>query len=357
MVKRRAGNREQQRRRAAALPPEHSGTGSDPLTDSARKSLITQRAAALQRLESGRWARNRRKADAGPADATKRGPRKADGKRTRAASDPGLSRSARDRVQARPARAQHRPRVHADRRAPAPAAPDRIIARQRWEILEPHLLRLGLDIERTTARLRQFASVVLEWNGRVSNLISRSDAERVLERHILESVEPAHWLLSSHARTWLDFGSGGGFPAIPLAIVGVGSHWVLVESRRNKALFLRKAVQDLEIRNVEIVQGRLENLVGTSSEGEYDGFTSRATMTLVPTLELAAHFVRSGGSAFLWKGSRREEEMSESTAWRSGWELEGLLGVGGAQTVVSRFRRTPAPESAEADLNESGRQG
>jgi len=37
--------------------------------------------------------------------------------------------------------------------------------------------------------------------------------------------------------------------------------------------------------------------------------------------------------------------------------LEGLLGVGGAQTVVSRFRRTPAPESAEADLNESGRQG
>lgn len=118
MVKRRAGNREQQRRRAAALPPEHSGTGSDPLTDSARKSLITQRAAALQRLESGRWARNRRKADAGPADATKRGPRKADGKRTRAASDPGLSRSARNRVQARPARAQHRPRVHADRRAP-----------------------------------------------------------------------------------------------------------------------------------------------------------------------------------------------------------------------------------------------
>jgi len=77
----------------------------------------------------------------------------------------------------------------------------------------------------------------------------------------------------------------------------------------------------------------------------------------VPTLELAAHFVRSGGSAFLWKGSRREEEMSESTAWRSGWELEGLLGVGGAQTVVSRFRRTPAPESAEADLNESGRPG
>ena len=51
-------------------------------------------------------------------------------------------------------------------------------------------------------------------------------------------------------------------------------------------------------------------------------------MTLAPTLELATHFVKPGGAAFLWKGSRREEEMGTDQAWQADWELEGLLGIG-----------------------------
>ena len=197
-----------------------------------------------------------------------------------------------------------------------------------------------MNIEDATAALRQFSLAVLEWNGRVSNLISRNDAHRILERHILESIEPAHLLMASGAKTWLDLGSGGGFPAIPLALLGVGQHWTLVESRRNKTLFLRKVIQDLELSNVEIVLDRIENRTTPEFESRFDGFTSRATLPLAPTLELAAHFVREGGDAFLWKGSHRDEEMDSNPAWRSRWDLEGLLGIGSGQTVVARFKRT-----------------
>jgi 16S rRNA (guanine527-N7)-methyltransferase len=216
---------------------------------------------------------------------------------------------------------------------------DRIIERQDWDSLAPHLLKVDANFDETTEKLRRYARAVLEWNGRVSNLISFNDMPRIVDRHILESVEPAHWLKSSGAKKWLDLGSGGGFPAIPMVLLGVDEHWTLVESRRNKTLFLRKVAEDFGLTSVEVVLDRLENKVGTSWEAAYDGFTSRATMTLGPTLDLARHFVRPGGVAFLWKGGRREEEMAADERWQKDWELEGLLGIGSGQTVVARFIR------------------
>ena len=55
----------------------------------------------------------------------------------------------------------------------------------------------------------------------------------------------------------VDFGSGGGFPALPLALAGVGERWTLVESRRNKTLFLRRAIQELGAGQVDVLTGRL----------------------------------------------------------------------------------------------------
>jgi 16S rRNA (guanine527-N7)-methyltransferase len=213
--------------------------------------------------------------------------------------------------------------------------------RQNWALLEPHLLRLSVDVPDAMARLKAFGALLLEWNGSFSNLISRNDTSRLVDRHILEAIEPAHWLKASGAKRWLDLGSGGGLPAIPLALVGVGERWTLVESRRNKTLFLRRVIQDMKLTGIEVICDRLENLPVPVAAGLFDGFTSRATLPLVPTLDLATRFVRPGGMAFLWKGSRREDEMAVSASWHREWELDGLLGIGGGQTVVSRFvRRT-----------------
>jgi len=215
-----------------------------------------------------------------------------------------------------------------------------VLGRQPWDRIIPHLQRAQADVEQAMPKLRRYAELFLEWNRGLSNLMSRNDEARIVERHLLESLEPAHWLIASGARRWMDFGSGGGLPAIPLAIAGTGESWTLVESRRNKTLFIRKAVQDLGLVNIDVRLARLEMLpVEAESLGKFDGFTSRATLRLGPTLELASRWVASGGYAFLWKGSSREQEMSADRRWQESWELDGLLGIGTGRAVVARFIR------------------
>jgi 16S rRNA (guanine527-N7)-methyltransferase len=215
-----------------------------------------------------------------------------------------------------------------------------LVARQRWDDLVPHLLRAGADPDRTIDRLKQYTTALFEWNRSVSNLMSGNDEQRFVERHLLESLEPAYWLREAGARRWLDLGSGGGLPAIPLILAGIGEAWTLVESRRTKTLFLRRVIETLGLSMVEVRNERLETTVSSGEHAsQFDGFTARATLPLGETLTLAAPLVSTGGDAFLWKGSRREEEMKADGPWRKGWRLEGLLGVGTGVNVVCRFQR------------------
>jgi 16S rRNA (guanine527-N7)-methyltransferase len=202
------------------------------------------------------------------------------------------------------------------------------------------LLQAGADANLAIEQLRKYSRLLLEWNRSASNLISRNDEPRIVERHLLESVAPAHWLKESGCAKWIDFGSGAGLPALPLAIAGLGGRWTLVESRRTKTLFMRKAIQELALSNIVTVNDRLENFVeDPANAAAFDGFTSRATLKLGPTLSLAARIIAPGGSAFLWKGSGREAEMQEDADWRGAWEHTGILGVGSGPNVVVRFTR------------------
>ncbi len=217
-----------------------------------------------------------------------------------------------------------------------------IIAAQDWDSLIPHLLRAGTnDPEATIESLRKYSQLLIEWNRSVSNLISGNDEARIVERHIRESLEPAYWLREAGGARWLDFGAGAGLPGIPLAMAGIGERWTMVESRRPKVLFMRKAIETLGLRGIDIYHGRLETFL-EESEGlrMLEGLVSRATMRLAPTLEIAQKIVARGGSAFLWKGSRREEEAAVGSAWGRDWDLTGILGVGDGQTAVMRFVRT-----------------
>src|SRR5262245_18014743 len=80
------------------------------------------------------------------------------------------------------------------------------IASQPWRLLVPHLEPLGIDVEATIDRIRRYAGAVLDWNQGVSNLVSRSDEARLVERHLVECLEPAAWLASSRAARWPDLG-------------------------------------------------------------------------------------------------------------------------------------------------------
>jgi 16S rRNA (guanine527-N7)-methyltransferase len=186
-------------------------------------------------------------------------------------------------------------------------------------------------------RLRRYAELVIHWNRSVSNLLSRNDEERFVERHLLESLGPLRALLASGHARWIDIGSGGGLPAIPLAIAGVGSSWMLVESRRMKTLFLQKVRQELELKAVEVICARIEAI---SLPAELPtGLTSRATLHLGPTFHEALRFLASGSHAFLWKGERRNEELREATGWESDWSMEQTILLPDTPTVVISFKK------------------
>ena len=214
-----------------------------------------------------------------------------------------------------------------------------VLDAQPWDSLAPHLVTAAHPGE-AMAHMRQYSVSLVEWNRNVSNLISRNDEARFVSRHLRESIEPLRWLKECGAQRWLDFGSGAGLPAIPLAIGGLGSHWTLVESRRVKTLFILKVLKDIGLIGIDVVQARLEALAsGDGLHRDFDGFTSRAVLALGPTLLLAARFVIPGGHAFLWKGSRRDEEMARDKLWSASWDFDGLLGIGDGQTAVARFTR------------------
>jgi 16S rRNA (guanine527-N7)-methyltransferase len=213
-----------------------------------------------------------------------------------------------------------------------------ILQSQPWGSLLPFLP--GDDPGTLLGKLKRYSELLLEWNRNVSNLISRHDESRLVERHLRESLEHAQWLAGLGCERWLDFGSGAGLPAIPLSIAGVGARWTLVESRRTKTLFIRKAVEETQLSGIEVVLGRLENVVEDEQiEPGFDGFTSRATLTLGPTLLLAAKLVKRGGYAFLWKGSRRSDEMKIDAGWKEHWEILEERAIGTGMTSLVAFRK------------------
>jgi 16S rRNA (guanine527-N7)-methyltransferase len=213
----------------------------------------------------------------------------------------------------------------------------RLIDSQPWETIEPYLIGSGAETARAMSRLKLFATKVIHWNRTGSNIMSKHDETRIVTRHLAESLAPAKAIHDLALDAWMDFGSGAGFPAIPLIIAGIGSRWLLVESRRQKTLFLRKMVETLELERVEVATTRLETL--ESDRGDFDGFTSRATEGLSLTLDLAAKRVRSAGRAFLWRAGSRTQELTQDGPWRQHWDNGQVIHLADSQAEVAEFIR------------------
>jgi 16S rRNA (guanine527-N7)-methyltransferase len=139
------------------------------------------------------------------------------------------------------------------------------------------------------------------WN-RVLNLSSVVDFESIVLRHYCESLFLGA-RLPNEPLSIVDFGSGAGFPGIPLAVLRPDCRVCLVESHRRKAVFLKEATRSLS--NVQVRAERAEDV------GErFDWLVSRA----VAWKDLAAFASRAvSGVALLTSGSESREPLSERT--------------------------------------------
>lgn len=163
-------------------------------------------------------------------------------------------------------------------------------------------------------RLDQFGLLVEKWNPSI-NVIAKSTIPTLWDRHILDSLQVFRCARPG-IRSWVDLGSGGGFPGIVVAILAADAmpdlHVSLVESDRRKAVFLSVVVRQLRL-SATVHAVRIEDLPPQNA----DVVSARALAPLTLLCGLAFRHLRGDGTCVFLKGAQAENEIAEARkAWR-----------------------------------------
>lgn len=213
---------------------------------------------------------------------------------------------------------------------------------------------LGIEFEPgDVERLGRFLHLMLETN-KVTNLTAITDPEQAWTKHILDALTlvaplmslaagdetakhpeetasetPKHEPPPTSILSVVDVGSGGGVPAIPLAIVMPDVRFTLVEATGKKVEFLQAAIRDLGLANARVVQSRAEELGQQHKEHreKYDAAIARALGHLAVVVELCGPLVRPHGIVVAVKGAKAPQEVEESH------KAFGLIGVRHVETL------------------------
>jgi len=187
--------------------------------------------------------------------------------------------------------------------------------------LELGIAELGLALsQKQVADLNLFMQELERWN-RVHNLTSVEGEQASIDLHLIDSIAilpiMREFLPPTPVRI-ADLGSGGGLPAIPIAIAEPNWSISLIEAVRKKTAFLQNVKGKLGLRNASIYSDRVEH-VANQEPGVYDAVISRAFTGLDRFLDLAEPFLKPGGLVFAMKAKRADEELRAVSMAR--WRL------------------------------------
>ena len=152
-------------------------------------------------------------------------------------------------------------------------------------------------------RLLTFEGALRTWN-EVSNLVSAADGDKLWARHIADSLQLVD-LVPPGALTWIDLGSGAGFPGLVVAIARPDTEVTLVESNKKKAAFLLQAIAATNASAI-VRPVRAEALPPTA----HDVVSARALAPLPKLLSLAAPFFGDNTIGLFPKGREADDEIS-----------------------------------------------
>lgn len=162
----------------------------------------------------------------------------------------------------------------------------------------------------TKERLEAFVALLEKWNPRI-NLVSSRDMAFVWDRHVRDSLQIAP--LVQGASSFIDLGSGGGFPGVITAIA-TNVPGTLIESDQRKAAFLREAAR-VTVAPVKVLAERIEQATPEPAPI----VTARALAALPKLLEWTAPLLAKGGKAVFLKGQQVEDELTEA---RRNWHMD-----------------------------------
>ncbi len=170
---------------------------------------------------------------------------------------------------------------------------------------------LGLNLSPTNiADLELFLQEMGRWN-QVHNLTAIEGEKNSVRLHLIDSITVLpvmRQFLDLQNPKIADLGSGGGLPAIPIAILQPEWHVTLIEAIRKKTAFLQHVRGKLGLKNIQVLSERVE-AVAKSQSGQFDAVISRAFTNLAHFLELSLPLLKPDGLVFAMKAKRADEEL------------------------------------------------
>jgi 16S rRNA (guanine527-N7)-methyltransferase len=177
-------------------------------------------------------------------------------------------------------------------------------------------------------QIEQFAALdalYRDWNSKI-NVISRKDIDMLYEHHVLHSLAIAKAINFRDDTCILDFGTGGGFPGIPLAIAFPKCHFTMIDGTGKKIRVAQEIATSIGLKNVEIVQRR-----GEEEKGHYQFVVSRAVMPLPDLMKIVRKNI--GGKqtnplpngVIVLKGGNIEGETQPFRRLIETWEISNFF--------------------------------
>ena len=172
---------------------------------------------------------------------------------------------------------------------------------------------LGLQLSPINiADLELFLQEMGRWN-QVHNLTAIEGEKDSIRLHLIDSIAVLPVLrqfLNRPSPKIADLGSGGGLPAIPIAIVQPEWQLSLIEAIRKKTAFLQHVRGKLKLKNIEVLCERVED-AALQQPAQFDAVISRAFTNLARFLDLSLPFLKPGGLVFAMKARRADDEMKD----------------------------------------------
>ncbi len=219
------------------------------------------------------------------------------------------------------------------------------------------LSKLGISLsDRQIEQFICFYDILTERN-KVMNLTAITEPVEIIEKHFLDSLSLVKAIDLSGDKKVIDVGTGAGFPGIPIIISYPQLHITLLDSLNKRIGFINDVIKLLNLKNVETIHGRSEELgKNIKYREQYDLCVSRAVANCIP-------FVKKGGKFISYKSGNIENEVENAgnSVYKLGGKLSEIVDfsmtdsttgekLGRSLVVIDKIKETPGKYPRRAGL-------
>ena len=226
------------------------------------------------------------------------------------------------------------------------------------------LSKLGISLsDRQIEQFICFYDILTERN-KVMNLSAITEPVEIIEKHFLDSLSLVKAIDLSGDKKVIDVGTGAGFPGIPIIISYPQLHITLLDSLNKRIGFINDVIKLLNLKNVETIHGRSEELgKNIKYREQYDLCVSRAVANMSVLSEYCIPFVKKGGKFISYKSGNIENEVENAgnSVYKLGGKLSEIVDfsltdsttgekLGRSLVVIDKIKETPGKYPRRAGL-------